>query len=89
MSLEMVGQEVAYYCGQPEDVLMSCLKTTESIPSMIELLYQLLTNRKEIVPIENYEGKAEIWNEVKDWEMPREQKIKVAKCIYLVRLIKK
>ena len=77
---------VLYYTTVPD--IETKIKKFESICSVVEGFYQVMTNKGELEPIENLEKSERemLWKMTKGEKADR---IKQAKAIYLMRKIKK
>lgn len=76
------------YNERPEYIRDLFEKYVSPVSIMLEF-YRMMINQKEIKPIEDYVFKQQIWDEVKNMDCDRSKKIKIAKSIYVIKMILK
>lgn len=76
------------YNERPEYIRNFFEKYVSPVSIMLEF-YRMMINQNEIKPIEDYENKQQIWDEVKNMDCDRTKKIKIAKSIYVIKMILK
>jgi len=64
------------------DAIFETLGTCKSVRGILEWGYNIESKRKTIQPIEQAENKAELWEEALKWDIPKEERIKLAKGLH-------
>lgn len=71
------------------DYVRNLFEMYQSPVSIMLEFYRMMISQNEMKPIEDYEYKQEIWDEVKNMDCDRQKKIKIAKSIYVIKMILK
>lgn len=74
---------------EDENYIKGFFEKYTSPVSIMNEFYRMMVNQKQFEPIEDYEEKQLIWDEVKNMACDRTKKIKIAKSIYAIKMILK
>jgi hypothetical protein len=70
-----------------DEGIFTTIGVSKSVRGVLEWGYNIESKRGTIQPIEQAENKLELWQEALKWELPKEERIKLAKGLHYLQSV--